>query len=173
MIGVYRRRVMGGLLISLLAAAGVAAAPVLAATQGQATVYVNMNKFARLEVLNATYTITPTQTDMENGYAEALDAITVNVKTNSSSGATLKVYGSAGNPGIALSDLLIKSGAPGSQVTEWTAIAGDLQSAQAIWSVNQKPQGWVGVSLSLRVQNLWNYADGTYSNTLTFVISTN
>lgn len=173
MIGVYRRRVMGGLLISLLAAAGVAAAPVLAATQGQATVNVNMGKFAELKVATATVTITPEQPDMENGYVIKENAVEVEVRTNSSNGAALKVYGSAGNPGIALSDLLIKSGAPGSQVTEWTAIAGDSQGAQTIWRVNQKQSDWVDVFLSLRVQNLWNYADGTYSNTLTFVISTN
>ena len=169
MIGVYRRRVMGGLLISLLAAAGVAAAPVLAATQGQATVNVSMGKFAQLQVLTTMYTITPTETDMENDYAEALDAIRVKVRTNSSSGARLKVYGAAGSPGIDLEDFLIKNDV----ITEWTPIAGSQNDAQTIWSVSQKQSEWVDVFLSLRVQNLWNYADGTYSNTLTFVISTN
>lgn len=172
MIGVYRRRVMGGLLISLLAAAGVAAAPVLAANN-VATVNVIMKKFAQLNVATTTVTITPEQSDMETGYVIKENEVEVQVRTNSSGGATLKVYGSAGNPGIALADLFIKSVAPGSQVTEWTAVAGDSQGAQTIWSVNQKQSDWVDVFLSLKVQNLWNYADGTYSNTLTFVISTN
>lgn len=166
------RVVVGGLVLLLVAAAGVAA-PALAATQGTSTLQVSMSKFAQLSVVTNQLTLTPEDADMAQGYLEESDAVEVKVRTNSTAGATLKVYGTAGNPGIDLADLLIKSGASGSQATDWVAIAGSAQAAQTIWNVGVKQPSWTSVFLSLKINNLWNYAEGTYSNTLTFVISTN
>lgn len=166
-------RVVGGLLVLLLVAAAGAAAPALAATQGTSTLQVSMSKFAQLNVVTNTLTLTPEDADMAQGFLEESDAVEVKVRTNSIAGATLKVYGSAGNPGIALADLLIKSGAPGSAVTDWAAIAGNADAAQTIWSVSARQPSWTSVYLSLKIQNLWEYAEGTYSNTLTFMVSTN
>lgn len=166
-------RVVGGLLVLLLVAAAGAATPALAATEGTSILQLSMSRFAQLNVVTNTLTLTPKDTDMAEGYLEADDAVEVQVRTNSTAGATLKVYGSVGNPGIALADLLIKSGSSGSQVTDWAAIAGNADAAQTIWSVSARQPSWTSVYLSLKIQNLWEYAEGTYSNTLTFMISTN
>ncbi|MBE3576816.1 MAG: hypothetical protein IMX00_03910 [Limnochordales bacterium] len=166
-------RVAGSLLVLLVVAMFWMAVPALAATEGTATLQLSMSKFAALSVVTSKVTLTPTDNDMTKGYVESEKAVEVQVRTNSNSGATLKVYGTAGNPGIALTDLLIRSDATGSQVKEWTAIAGNRDDAQTIWSISGKQSSWLSVYLDLRIENLWNYAEGTYSNTLTFVISTN
>jgi hypothetical protein len=150
-----------------------------AATSGTSDVILQANATVQIEILDATVTLSPTQTDYEAGYAQVLGAsgIDVRIRTNSSTGAILKVMCADASPEITLTDLLFKTqtaaGGSGTTQSTFTAITA---SDQDLWTTTTTSPTYTTIQTDIRVQNLWNYPDpgtgGTtaYTNTLTYTI---
>ena len=88
-----------------------------AATSGTSDVILAATAHAKIQIVDASITLTPTTTDYDNEFVEAAGAngLRVNVKTNSSTGMALLVRCDDAAPQIALADLLFKTAtAPGS-----------------------------------------------------------
>lgn len=150
-----------------------------AAMSGTSNVILQAGATAQIEVLDASITLTPTQTNYDVGYIDALAAsgIDVRIRTNSSTGAITKVKCADGSPEIALADLLFKTqtaaGGSGTTQSTFTAITA---TDQDLWSTTTASPSYTTIQTDIRVQNLWAYSDpaggGTtaYTNTLTYTI---
>jgi hypothetical protein len=103
--------------------------------------------------------------------------IDVRIRTNSSTGAILKVMCADASPEITLTDLLFKTqtaaGGSGTTQSTFTAITA---SDQDLWTTTTTSPTYTTIQTDIRVQNLWDYPDpgagGTtaYTNTLTYTI---
>ncbi len=157
----------------------VTAGSVYAATTGTSDVILEASATAQLNIIDASITLTPNQTDYETGYvsAEGAAGIAVDIRTNSSTGAILRVNCGDGSPEITLTDLLFKTataaGGAGSTQASYTAITA---ADQDLWSTTTTSPSYTTIDTDIRVQNLWNYSDpggaGTtsYTNTLTYTV---
>ena len=151
-----------------------------AATSGTSDVVLEATATAEINIVDASITLTPNQTDYETGYvsAEGANGIDVQIRTNSSTGAVLSVNCSDASPEIALADLLFKTqtapGGAGSSQSTYTAITA---ADQDLWSTTTTSASWTTIQTDIRVQNLWNYPDPggggvtTYTNTLTYTVA--
>lgn len=156
-----------------------ASGPCYAATTGTSDVILQAAATAELNIVDASITLSPNQTDYETGYvsAEGASGIDVQVRTNSSTGAILQVKCSDGSPEITLTDLLFKTqtaaGGAGSTISSYTAITA---SDQDLWSTTTTAATYTTIQTDIRVQNLLNYPDPggggvtTYTNTLTYTV---
>jgi len=133
----------------------------------------------RLNIIDATATLTPTAADYANDYVEITGAsgLRVALGTNSNTGCVLFVKCADASPGIALADLLVKTQtAPGTGGTSLTIYAAVTASDQALWSSGVKEPGWTQINIDIRIKNLFGYGDaiggGTsgYTNNLTFTV---
>jgi len=150
-----------------------------AATSGTSDVILQANATVQVEILDATVALSPTQTNYEAGYVELLGAsgIDVRIRTNSSTGASLKVKCSDASPQITLTDLLFKTQtAAGGSGTTQNTFAAITASDQDLWTTTTTSPTYTTIQTDIRVQNLWDYPDpgtgGTtaYTNTLTYTI---
>lgn len=151
-----------------------------AVTTGDSDVILNANATVEIEILDASVTLSPDQSDYEAGFvvAEGVAGIAVRVRTNSSSGMTLAIKCSDAVPEIALADLLFKTataaGVGGSTIGAYTAITA---ANQTLWSTGESSPEWATVDTDVKVQNLWIYEDAggggvtTYTNTLTYTVA--
>jgi hypothetical protein len=173
-----RSRILAFLVPAVVLALGASGAA-FAATSGTSDVILQANATVQIEILDASITLSPNQTNYEAGYVDALGAsgIDVRIRTNSSTGAILKVKCADGSPEITLTDLLFKTqtaaGGSGSTQSTYTAITA---SDQDLWSTDTTSPTYSTIQTDIRVQNLWDYSDpgtgGTtaYTNTLTYTI---
>jgi hypothetical protein len=150
-----------------------------AATSGTSDVTLQANATVQVEILDPSITLSPVQGDYEAGYVQALGAagVDVRIRTNSSTGAILKVKCDDASPQITLTDLLFKTqtaaGGSGSTQGSFTAITA---SDQDLWSTTTTSPTYTTIQTDIKVQNLWDYPDpgtsGTtaYTNTLTYTI---
>jgi hypothetical protein len=164
---------------AVLAALVLAAGPALAATSGTSDVILQANATVQINIVDASITLSPGQGDYETGYvsAEGASGIDVQIRTNSSTGAILKVKCADASPQIALADVLFKTqtlpGGGGSRQATYTAITA---SDQDLWSTTTTSSTYTTIQTDIRVQNLWDYSDpgtpGTTArtNTLTYTI---
>jgi hypothetical protein len=170
-------RKVAGAPIALLALL-VASTPSPAATSGTSDVILHATATAELSIVDASITLNPSQTDYETGYvsAEGAPGIDVNIRTNSSTGAILRVLCADGSPEITLTDLLFKTQtAPGGAGTSQSTYTAITAADQDLWSTTTATGvSWTTIQTDIRVQNLFNYADtggGTdYTNTLTYSV---
>jgi hypothetical protein len=171
-------RMLAPLAATFVAVPGIA--PVIfAATSGTSDVILQANATVQINIVDASITLSPSQTDYEAGYisAEGAGGIDVQLRTNSSTGAILKLKCADGSPQITLSDLLFKTqtapGGSGSSQASYTAITG---SDQDLWTTTTTSPAYSTIRTDVRVQNLWNYNDpgtaGTTdrTNTLTYTV---
>jgi hypothetical protein len=144
--------------------------------QGPSAVTMNVNVFAMVRVNTGTFSLTPTQAELDADWCERLGALSIDARTNNDTGCTVKVSGEAAGTGkINPSDFLIKSATTGSTITAYTAIT---TLEQNLWSVAAKKANYgtapSPILIDVKIQNvLTNYTDGTYTNTLTFTVVTN
>ncbi len=150
-----------------------------AATTGNSTVTLEANATVEINIVDSGITLSPGQTDYETGYisGEGASGIDLQIRTNSSTGAVLRVKCSDGSPEITLTDLLFKTatapGGSGSSQSTYTAIT---SSDQDLWSTTTTSSTWTTIQTDVRVQNLWNYTDPSgggvtdYANTLTYTV---
>jgi len=166
----------------LLGLALVAVVPwaALAATTGTSDVILQADATAQINIVDASVTLSPGQSDYENTYiaAEGASGIDVQIRTNSSTGAILSVKCSDGSPEITLTDLLIKTqtapGGGGTSISSYTAIT---SSDQDLWTTTTTSASWTTIQTDVKIQNLWNYSDASgggttsYTNTLTYTVT--
>jgi hypothetical protein len=149
-----------------------------AATSGTSDVILHATATAEINIVDASITLNPNQADYETGYvsAEGAAGIDVDIRTNSSTGAILRVLCADGAPEITLTDLLFKTqtapGGGGTSISSYTAITA---SDQDLWTTTASTGvSWTTIQTDIRVQNLFNYEDtggGTdYTNTLTYSV---
>ena len=153
-----------------------AATQAYAATSGTSDVILQASATAEINIVDASITLSPNQTDYETGYisAEGAPGIDIQIRTNSSTGAILRVLCADGVPEITLTDLLFKTqtapGGAGSSQSSYTAITA---ANQDLWSTTVAAS-WTTIQTDIRVQNLWNYPDlgggTTYTNPLTYSV---
>ena len=163
---------IGGLLLTTISQA---------ASSGTSNVILAAQANAVITITDATLTLSPTATDYANDYVEAAGAsgLRVRVKSNSSTGAVLKVKCADASPQITLADLLIKTatapGTGGSTLSSYTAITATDQN---LWSTTVSQNLFLTVTTDVKVQNLINYDDASgggatnYTNTLTYTLVT-
>jgi hypothetical protein len=173
-----RSRILAFLMPAIVLALGASGAA-FAATSGTSDVILQADATVQIEVLDASITLSPNQTNYEAGHVDALGAsgIDVRIRTNSSTGAILKLKCSDGSPEITLTDLLFKTqtAAGGSDATQssFTAVTA---SDQDLWSTTTTSPTYTTIQTDIRVQNLWGYSDAggggrtAYTNTLTYTI---
>ena len=149
-----------------------------AATSGTSDVILTATATAEINIVDASITLVPGQSDYETGYisAEGASGIDVQIRTNSSTGAILRVLCADGTPEITLTDLLFKTqtspGGAGTSISSYTAITAVDQN---LWTTTAATGvTWSTIQTDIRVQNLFNYSDtgGTtdYTNTLTYSV---
>ena len=151
-----------------------------AATTGTSDVILEASATAEINIVDASITLTPNQTDYETGYvsAEGASGIDVQVRTNSSTGAVLRVQCADAVPEITLTDLLFKTqtapiGAGSTAQNTYIAITA---ADQDLWDATVAVAAYTTIQTDIRVQNLWNYPDPggagttTYTNTLTYSV---
>jgi hypothetical protein len=166
---------LAGACLALVAAG--AGWPALAATSGTSDVILNAAATAEINIVDASITLNPTQTDYENGYvsAEGAPGIDVQIRTNSSTGAILRVLCADAVPEITLTDLLFKTQtAPGGAGTSQSTYTAVTAVDQDLWTSTIAEPSWTTIQTDIRVQNLFNYpaaGGGTnYTNTLTYSV---
>ncbi len=150
-----------------------------AATSGTASVTLDASAQAMIDILDPTLVLTPSATDYVNDYVEAAGAsgLRVRVKTNSTTGMSVRVRCADAAPQIVLADLLVRTqtasptgGATMASYTPITAVD------QTLWTTGTAQHPWYTVTTDVRIQNLINYNDpitaGTtsYTNTLTYTV---
>jgi hypothetical protein len=132
-----------------------------------------------INVLDASITLSPGQTDYEAGYdaAEGASGIDVRVRTDNAAGLELKVKCDDASPEIALADLFFKTQTtPGSGGSSQSTYIAMEATDQTLWSSGVAEPGWKTVQADIKVEQLWTYPDGagggvtTYTNTLTFTV---
>ncbi len=149
-----------------------------AGTSGNSDAVLHAVATAEISIVDASITLNPSQTDYDAGYvsAEGAPGIDVGIRTNSSTGAILRVLCADATPEIALADLLFKTqtapGGVGTSISTYTAITA---SDQNLWTTTAATgASWTTIQTDIRVQNLFNYPDtggGTdYTNTLTYSV---
>jgi hypothetical protein len=154
--------------------------PVDGATTGTSDVILEASSTAEINIVDASITLTPNQTDYETGYvsAEGAAGIDVQIRTNSSTGAILRVQCADAVPEITLTDLLFKTqtapiGAGATSQNTYTAITA---ADQDLWDTTVSAPTYTTIQTDIRVQNLWDYPDPggagttTYTNTLTYTV---
>lgn len=159
---------------------GLVLAPVAqAATSGTSDVTLAASAHAKIQIVDASITMTPTSTDYDNEFVEAAGAngLRVQVKTNSTTGMALLVRCDDVAPQIALADLMFKTatapGGAGGSIAAYTAMTA---VDQTLWETTAKQAPWLTVTTDVRVDNLFNYEDGIgagttdYTNTLTYSV---
>lgn len=159
---------------------GLVMAPVAqAATTGTSDVTLAASAHAKIQIVDATLTLTPTSTDYDNEFVEAAGAngLRVQVKTNSSTGMALLVRCDDAVPQIALADLMFKTAtAPGGAGGSIAAYTPMTAVDQTLWETTVRQSPWLTVTTDIRVDNLFNYEDGIgagttdYTNTLTYSV---
>ncbi len=149
------------------------------ATSGTSDVILAASATTEIQINDASVTLSPNQTDYENGYvvAEGAAGIAVQVRSNSSTGMVLSIKSVDGSPGVALADLDFKTqtaaGNGGATISSYTTITG---SDQSLWTTTDEQPDWQVVDTDIRVSNLWEYPDaaggGTtdYTTTLTYTV---
>ena len=163
----------------LLATGLVTASPGFAANSGTSAVTLAASANAVLQVIDATFTLTPTAADYTNDFVEAIGAagLRVRLKSNSSTGCVLYVKCTDASPQIALADLLVRTqDAPGPGGTTMSTYTAITASDQALWSTTAAQSTFLLINTDVHVQNLFAYPDanggGTtdYTDNLTYTV---
>ena len=150
-----------------------------AATSGQVDVVLNTTAQAEIRIIDTSLLLTPSQADLGAGYitAEGPAGITVQLRSNSSTGAALKLRCADAAPQIALDDFLVRTQTParGSGISQSTYEPVPA-SDQILWSCDGSLPGWTTVQTDVKIQGLRRYMETTregdrfLSNTLVFTI---
>jgi len=167
------------LLAALCGCALLPASAARAASSGASTLNLASSASAFINVLDNTFTLTPTAADYNNDYVEATGAsgLRMQVKTNSTTGMVLYVRCTDAAPQIALADLLVKTqtapGPGGTSLTTYTAVS---PLDRALWSTGAAQGPFLQVNMDVRIKNLFAYPDPinagttTYTDNLTFTV---
>ncbi len=136
-------------------------------------------QFLEIDVVSASVTLSPGQTDYEIGYdtMEGASGIDVRLRSDNSAGVVLKVKCDDASPEIVLENLFFKTQAtPGSGGTSQSSYVAMQASDQDLWSTGVSQAGWRSVLVDIKVDQLWSYPDAggggvtAYTNTLTFTV---
>jgi hypothetical protein len=167
------------MLATLVAATLASSAHAAPNTTGTSNVTLAAQAVSLIDVLDPTLTLSPTTTDYDNGYVEAIGAsgLRVRVQTNCTTGMAVLLKCADPTPQITLADLLVRTQTASPTGSTTMSTYGAITGAnQMLWSMSTAQHAWLTVTTDVRVQNLMNYNDAitagptNYTNTLTYTV---